>query len=200
MDDTALGWVRPGLLGGQRERGVLMLSVAELERYEGTPEVLRESFVQGRMLLREVAAELLGTRPDSVVIVARCPDCGGPHGQPRVEHSTMRLSLSRCATAVVAVASRITAVGIDVEPDDVGPDRLAAIGILTGVESVLHWTAIEAVLKADGRGLRVDPARVLISRRPPGFRAWVADSGRSYRVTQPELHPGLVVSLAKESR
>ncbi|MFZ0531516.1 MAG: hypothetical protein WAL91_13380, partial [Propionicimonas sp.] len=62
-----------------------------------------------------------------------------------------------------------------------------------GSEPVLRrWTRIEAVLKADGRGLSVDPAEV---RLDPTGGAIVGDP-RRYRVAEVAGPPAYLISLA----
>jgi 4'-phosphopantetheinyl transferase len=59
------------------------------------------------------------------------------------------------------------------------------------------WVRIEAVLKADGRGLRVDPARVRFADDAQGTVAWIEDERPRYRVVDVELGRYLVVALAR---
>lgn len=150
-----------------------------------------DGFRLGRALLRETAARLTSQPADEIVITAICPDCGGNHGKPTTSLGIF-VSLSRCAGAIVAVASRVGPIGVDVEPVDGAAGREGAIRALTGHASVRHWTHVEAVLKADGRGLRVDPS--LVSVR--GDEATVADRPTRYRLSEPLVHASLVVSLA----
>jgi 4'-phosphopantetheinyl transferase len=163
-----------------------MLSPAELARYNEAPTA---AFLEGRVLLRELASDLTGVSPAKVIITAVCPDCGGPHGRPQLVGAPFYLSLSRCADAVVAVASDLP-IGVDVEPRDGSAARVEAIEQLTGQASIGHWTAVEAVLKADGRGLRVDPREVEVH----GTSAQLGDA--HYRLIEPELAPDLRVSIA----
>ena len=137
-----------------------LLSPAERERYAA--EARPREFLAGRALLRGLAGELLGIAADEVALSATCADCGGPHGAPVIAGTDLRVSLSHADGLAVAVARRGAAVGVDVERSVLPAERLAAIGTLTGRASVRHWTRVEAVLKADGRGLRVDPSLVVI--------------------------------------
>ena len=79
--------------------------------------------------------------------------------------------------AVVAVALRtedVGAIGVDAELDhDRQRDAAGLRGVLGGDREVTvqEWTRIEAALKADGRGLRVDPALVRVDDDPAG---WIA--------------------------
>jgi 4'-phosphopantetheinyl transferase len=94
-------------------------------------------------------------------------------------------------------------VGIDAEPLDGHPSRFAAIrevsgrpDVADGVDALLLWTTIEAVLKADGRGLDVDPRRVSVEgdARTTGSSARV-DTGSRF-LLRGSLTDGLVVTVA----
>ncbi len=196
MDGIAVSTHATGLTPAEARDALAMLSSAERERLDGMPPTPGAAFLAGRLVLRRLAAEQLGIAPDRVPLAARCPDCGGPHGQPIIEGSELRVSLSKSALGVVAVASWGRAVGVDVEPAEASQERLDAIQAVTGGPGLAHWTRIEAVLKADGRGLRVDPHDVLIESTPAGWRAHVADSEPSYAVWEPRLDPAWQVSVA----
>lgn len=161
------------LLGARRSRALGLLTPAEASRFESDREP--ERFLAGRMLLRELAAELTGLPLESITVTAACPDCGLEHGQPRVDG--LFVSLSHAGAVTVAAASADAAVGIDIEPRAVSPERRAAIRDVAGGDDLAHWTRVEAVLKADGRGLRVDPRAVGIH----GNRATL--DGASYTLT-----------------
>jgi 4'-phosphopantetheinyl transferase len=149
----------------------------------------------GRALLRRLAAEQLGIAPEDVPLVQRCPDCGGPHGRPMIDGSELRVSLARCELGAVAVAAWGADIGVDVEPLVQSAERLAAIREVAGGDGIAHWTRVEAVLKADGRGLRVDPRRVRVS----GAAAWVDGEPARYRIIEPSLDTPVQVSVALAS-
>lgn len=148
------------------------------------------------MILRGLAGELTGTAPADLDLVAVCPDCGGPHGRPVVVGSPLQVSLTHGAGVVVAAASWDAAIGIDLEPPTDSPAVLGAIGAMTGTASVAHWSRVEAVLKADGRGLRVDPSRVTIGTVEGRLEGRVDDTAARYDVSDVELAPGIRVSVA----
>lgn len=195
---TSFEWraAAPAVPAGSRAAQLALLSPPERERHAALVPASADSFLVGRMLLRELAAELTGDpRP---VITATCPDCGGPHGVPRLEGAAPRLSVSRCALAVVAVATW-GAIGVDIEPIAGAESRLDAIEKLTGHRSLRHWTRVEAVLKADGRGLRVDPRQVLIEEVEGQLRGSVGGN-ESYGIIEPAIDPRLRVSVAIADR
>ncbi|PPF22425.1 4'-phosphopantetheinyl transferase superfamily protein [Rathayibacter sp. AY1A7] len=192
------------------ERLLPLLSDEERERYAGTVAAsVAERFVFGRVLLRMLAAELTGTRASEVRVVACCPRCGGAHGRPRLEGRGIALellsvSIAHCAGAVVVAASSAGAVGVDVEPTLGTPERgeritrIAGAPFATGgmrpADPVLHWTRIEAALKADGRGLELDPRRVHVHESHHAAEARI--DGVRFRLAEPQLDPALRVSVA----
>jgi 4'-phosphopantetheinyl transferase len=179
----------------------------------------------GRPLLRALVAELVAQLagvasdhidPATVRIEARCPDCGGAHGRPVVmapeAARRIHVSLSHVGDIVVGVASVDRTIGVDAEPTGAlaDPERAHRIRELIGldvdpgadVDALLRWTAVEAVLKADGRGLRVDPRTVVLEPAPlePADGAWhaaVPGDPRRYTVTEVPVE-GLRVSVARE--
>ncbi|WP_024367034.1 4'-phosphopantetheinyl transferase family protein [Arthrobacter sp. TB 26] len=150
----------------------------------------RLDFVAGRIALRGFAAGILSVRPGELTADYSCPDCGtGPeldHGRPgyRLDGAPtgLSLSLSRsrgwallAAGRGVGPGSAGSTIGIDLEHSSgtvfPGFDDVA----LTPAERQLltelppdqadHWrTAVwarkEALLKARGTGLRLDPCSV----------------------------------------
>jgi len=191
-----LRWIRPRLTEDATRDALEMISVAERRRYDLTPGDQRGSFLAGRLVLRQLAAELTDASASSVDLFVQCADCGGPHGRPLLRGSSLQLSLSRSDNAVVAAASWDGPVGVDVEPATLSGEALAAINLLTGEESVASWTRVEAVLKADGRGLRVDPREVVVDRVGDHFEGSVRDAPVRYRVDDVDLAPDITVSVA----
>ncbi|MDP9026535.1 MAG: hypothetical protein M3N46_03130, partial [Actinomycetota bacterium] len=71
------------LFGDRRTRALLLLTAPETSRLTFDPHP--EDFLTGRMLLRELTAELTGRELERVMVTATCPDCRREHGQPRVD-------------------------------------------------------------------------------------------------------------------
>ncbi len=170
-----------------------------------------ESHIDGRGLLRQLVAELASISPDFVAITAVCADCGGPHGRPVVvspaSATRVQVSLARSAGTVFAAATWDRPIGIDAErvsPDGTRSDLDEAIAVVTGArlsnvenaDLLLHWTRIEAVLKADGRGLRVDPRTVDLHAEGEETVATIDGGAGRFRVITVTGDPAFRVSLA----
>lgn len=169
------------------------LSAGDRERLDGLDEGAARRFLSGRLALLRAAAR---TGDASVSIDAACPDCGRSHGRPRAVGGSrpLHLSLTHAGTSAFAIAGA-GAVGIDAEPEPTSRVRLAAIDELAPGrgDPLRRWTAIEAVLKADGRGLRVAPEAV----RLRGRLAVLDD--RRYGVRMRRID-GCVVAVATRQR
>lgn len=92
---------------------------------------------------------------------------GAPAGHPAELEVAggVRASVGYAPGLVVAAVGEVERLGVDVV-DDLPSPRWEDLGRLLRVAPDLaarRWTQVEAVLKADGRGLRVDPEQVLIS-------------------------------------
>lgn len=179
---------------------VAVLSQPERRRYERAPDTSRMTFLAGRVLLRTLVSELTGLNPADVPLAATCPDCERPHGCPTLDGIPLGVSLAHTDGLVVAAAAWNRPVGIDVERDRPGAE--SAIGSLTGYAALEHWVRVEAVLKADGRGLRVDPRDVVMEEchvpvQPPGaVIATVTDRPARYLVSRPPIAPGYLAAAA----
>ncbi|WP_348787719.1 hypothetical protein [Leifsonia sp. NPDC080035] len=168
------------------------LSEADRTRLAGLSGNAAAAFLAGRdaLLAAADAAAPDGRGIGDARIDATCPDCGGSHGRPYLlGRPDIHLSLTHAAGFAFAVVAA-GPVGIDAEPLDTDPARVAAAAFLTPGhgDALRRWTAIEAVLKADGRGLRVDPAAVRIEAGSA-----VLD-GTRYRVRSRRLHGCLVTT------
>ncbi|WP_445443292.1 4'-phosphopantetheinyl transferase family protein [Clavibacter sp. km1a] len=146
----------------------------------------------GRDALRALGAELVGVDPADVTVRARCATCGGPHGRPVLGGSRaldgLHASVAHAGDAVVVAVSEHGPIGIDAEPRD----REAPPGT-----TLAEWVRIEAVLKADGRGLRVDPSLVRFEGDATRMIAWIDGEDARYRVVDVELGSDLVAALAR---
>jgi 4'-phosphopantetheinyl transferase len=142
-----------------------------------------------RGLLRLLLADLLDVAPSEVEIDRTCPECGQPHGKPRLGRRpgaappSIEFSVSHGGDLLVLAFAVDTVVGVDVEPivaaGNIGKDVSEELWdfTLTPMERervreipahqrrltfLRHWTGKEAALKALGTGLAVDPQLVTL--------------------------------------
>jgi phosphopantetheinyl transferase len=172
----------PRLSAGDRARLFDLAGAAE-----------RARFLAGRAALLRAAAQLAEA---GITVDAACPDCGAAHGRPRALGAArpLFLALAHGGGAAYAVAARAP-VGVDAEPLFTPAERRAAVDELAPGrgDALRRWTAIEAVLKADGRGLRVPPDAVRVGR----LRAEL--DGRRYRLRSLRSD-GCLVTIARGQR
>jgi 4'-phosphopantetheinyl transferase len=125
-------------------------------------------------LLRAAVATRLGVEQRDVRLGRRCPACGSTgHGRPVLlppSAAPLGLSLSRAPGLVAVATSEAGPVGLDVESAGraafdgfadlaLDPSEQAA----TPEQRARTWARKEAVLKATGAGLRVDPRLVVVT-------------------------------------
>lgn len=137
-------------------------------------------------LLREEVSHALGL-PEHLVRPGRlCPSCGSAaHGRPVLAplpgRSAPDVGVSRAGPVTVVALSTVGAVGVDVERSDAaGFEGFGAVALHPSEESAsaqartVTWVRKEALLKATGHGLLLDPAHVRISEpgAPPALLDW----------------------------
>ena len=208
-----LAWANPDEF--DRGRALHLLGSAERARAVRTANAgLRDRFLLGRMLLRDLAAEAAGMRAEEVEVTAVCERCGAEHGRPRAAMAGCpgpapeRRASPRARTWWSRrIAPAGVAVGVDVEPRASaargrrGPRaaRSSSCSAEPPRTAVRRWVRAEAVLKADGRGLRVEPGRIAFvergGRRRDGVTARVPDSPTVYDLVDRRIE-GCLVSLA----
>ncbi|WP_432573228.1 4'-phosphopantetheinyl transferase family protein [Kineococcus sp. SYSU DK005] len=186
MTDISLLAAAPGLLSPDGP-GADLLSAAELARARRHHQpVDRCRSATASWLLRAAAAGASGLEPHRVRVGRECPTCGragaeAPHGRPVLLPQAeepgppVQLSASHAGDVVLVAASTAGRVGVDVE-------RIASTGfegfddlVLTPLERrhlaslpagsrpvqrALAWTRKEALLKATGHALTLDPSTV----------------------------------------
>jgi len=147
---------------------------------------------------RDVAWGLLREALPHARLTNACPVCGGPHGPVRVLGADAAVSVAYAdGFAVVVIAPGAPAVGVDAEREARAIDLERVLGPTAAARD---WVRVEAVLKADGRGLRAEPALVDIRSAPDGMTARVRDRDAEYEVRDVDGPPGLVVSVAVRIR
>lgn len=179
-------WIRPvpnarqDLTSGPGTDPMSTLDVherARLRRFTNTADAAAYGFLH--VLARQRLGAVLGIAPASVTFDRTCPDCGSGHGAPRlVGEPGVHVSLSRTRALVGVAVSRSGPVGFDLERDAdtdfPGFDSVAGhpdearvrVGLSEVARRCRSWVRKEAVLKALGVGLRVDPSNVLVSPGP----------------------------------
>ncbi len=149
---------------------------------------------------RDVSRALLAELLPGARFRSRCPACGGDHGRIRVEGADAAVSVSYVEGWAVAVAARgHERVGLDAVPVDARglervlprlmpggagdlESRTPGAGADAGGSSIAParaWARVEAVLKADGRGLTVDARRVDVQGRGDTWVARIIPSASS---------------------
>jgi 4'-phosphopantetheinyl transferase len=152
----------------------------------------RRRFVGARLLLRQVVAGATGCPPDEVALHQTCGRCGGPHGRPTVEvggRAGPEVSFAHAGDLVI-VAVGPAPVGVDIEPmrADIAPGDLRT------------WVRKEAVLKATGHGLDVDPSLLEVGppTSPPKLTGWHGPGRRpALRMADLEPEPGYLAAVAR---
>ncbi|MEU6508495.1 4'-phosphopantetheinyl transferase superfamily protein [Streptomyces sp. NPDC046942] len=160
-----------------------LLDPAERDRVRGLlREEARTLSTAAHALLRLVLAAHTGAQPWRIRLARTCRGCGGAHGKPRLADppADLEFSLSHCAGLVAVAVTAGRPVGVDVEAvGDLSGDRaLLPHRVLSEAErdafAVLpephapaaftrYWARKEALLKATGDGLLVNPADLTVS-------------------------------------
>jgi 4'-phosphopantetheinyl transferase len=175
-----------------------------------------------RGMLRLLLARYLDVPPPAIDIDRSCPHCGRAHGRPRLRqrHATatagVEFSVTHGGDLLVLAFAGGPPVGVDVEPvgapEDVGAELLDFT--LTAAERarlldvpapertptfLRHWTGKEAILKALGTGLDVDPQAVTLPPFPVNGKVTVTLPGSApvdLWITDVEVGPAHVCTLA----
>ena len=132
-----------------------------------------------------LAARVAGVAAAQLRLAHRCAHCGSDrHGVPMVltEPAPLAVSLSRAPGMVAAAASADAAVGIDIErADAAGFAGFAEVAVhpdeqppTDAAQATRLWVRKEAVLKALGCGLRMDPRLIRLAdgADPPAVLDW----------------------------
>ncbi|MEO8906974.1 MAG: hypothetical protein ABI310_02745 [Microbacteriaceae bacterium] len=170
------------------------LSDSERERLVSMRRADADRFALGRILLRELVAELgsVASGADiaagSVAIDAVCATCGGPHGKPIVTapaalRGRIHVSVAHCDSLVFAAAAQREPIGVDAELATLSEHATEHADSATWT-APRRWTQVEAVLKADGRGLLVDPDTVQLEHSGSALLARIGTEPARYALTE----------------
>ncbi len=197
-EQVIVGWAVPTLEGSRTP----LRGTADTRRAESFTPSRRRAFLTGRALLGLLVRELFPGVDDGTVDTGPCPQCGAEHGPVEVRGVPALASVAYTdglVVAAVAATGAAAELGVDVELDRPDPVRAADLGALLGVPpaaALRRWTQVEAVLKATGHGLRVDPGLVRFGQGT----ARVDGRAATYRVRDVDGPPGFAISLAWRPR
>lgn len=184
------------------------LSTHELARAEELCLPMdRVSAINGFLAVRGVAAAYQGIEPRDVRVERRCATCGGGHGRPEFPDTPeLSISLSRTRGAVALAVSTRVAVGLDIEECQYAADLRDVILHPVEREALLQldgakandfvlrtWVRKEALLKAVGVGLTVEPSTLIVT---PAGGAWGSSAASSIQGHTQEL--GRAVTLIRD--
>ncbi|MGY0058371.1 4'-phosphopantetheinyl transferase family protein [Streptomyces sp. LZ34] len=187
-----------------------LLDDTERERYRHTVvESARALYLTAHALARRVIAAQLGTSPAELRFTASCGRCGKAHGKPVLVGSPLplELSLSHSGRRVAVALALGTEIGVDIERVAESYDEHLPSTVLAASERqalarlpepdrtagfTRYWCRKEAVLKATGHGLLVDPALLTVSPpdAPPRLEHWRDRPGPPVPPHLTDLHPG----------
>ncbi|MCE1178962.1 MAG: 4'-phosphopantetheinyl transferase superfamily protein [Micrococcales bacterium] len=183
--------VRCAPLRGEAFDDPRLLALLDTHERERASRKRSPLFVVAHALLRTTVGEVLEVHPGRLVFVKRCDICGGAdHGKPAVaDHAGLHVSLSYAGSMAVAAVTRAGPIGVDVEevaatgfvgfPDvTLAPEERAAVESRTGTDLLIArartWARKEAVLKATGHGLSIDPPAIRVAGpdEPAALVSW----------------------------
>ncbi|MFJ2369789.1 4'-phosphopantetheinyl transferase family protein [Microbacterium sp. NPDC087665] len=206
LGPVRIAWTDASFVDADLDAIMRRLGGDQLHRYRQLDAVRARRFATGRLLLTALVAP---THDGATTISSVCAHCGGDHGRPQVDGAPLAVNLSYAGDMVVAAAvPRISAsaVGIDVERvSSDGPAGLlrdlAPLYAPLPPPTLERWTAFEAVVKADGRGLRIPPADVAFGEAsalllPGGQTVRIAGERVAIEVAPAPGPPGHTVSIA----
>lgn len=193
--DVDVWWGRPteGLLSG-----LDLLDEAERARRAALRQPADQArFTLAANLLRMAASRVLGVPPEQLQVDRTCPDCGRPHGKPRLTGQPVELSVSHSGDRVAVAVTTAGPVGVDVEQvGSVDFANLAGHVLAPGETATsasdfyVYWTRKESVLKATGDGLRVAMTDIEVSppNAAPALLRYADRAGLT--ATMADLSPG----------
>ena len=175
-------WARPAV---ETPRLIAMLDGIERERHDAYRQTVdRARFLTGRIVAKAAAGSALGIDPATVALDSTCPDCGRPHGKPRViappnfSGVLPELSISHSGNLVGVAMTSGQPVGLDVEQErDVEIDGLVRMTLSAAEQTEFaavpppdrdtafftYWSRKEAILKATGRGLAIGMTKLTVT-------------------------------------
>ncbi|WP_430869116.1 4'-phosphopantetheinyl transferase family protein [Demequina aurantiaca] len=188
---------------------------ARIPPADTNPQTARLRRAESNNLALAAAGALLRSELPQLAVTRRCEACGSrAHGRPGLTTSTavsggtavpsLTVSIARgrdAAIAAVAIADDSHEIGVDLESSSQPLSPGFADVVLGAGERALHpmtsdsllrtWVRKEAVLKAAGTGLRLDPRRVTLE----GLNVTGGPAG-PWSLVDLDLAPDLVAAVA----
>lgn len=211
-----LWWARPA---DARPPMHDLLDANERDRMERLRRPIdKQRFLVGCALLRLIAGRILGQPAYRVQVCRDCPDCGKPHGKPRLASpdSDLEFSISHAGDRIVVACTREFTLGVDVVSLDTDidldrvtdlithPSEMDELARMHGAQKrralLASWSRKEAILKALGTGLRVSPEEIALSgaTHSPKLVSWPDELPveQSLSLVDLDAGPGHVACLA----
>lgn len=158
-----------------------------------------------RIIAKELIAARLGCEPGEVVIEREAPRGFGYHTRLIASRGGQELPIAivtasyRAATAV-AICDPGLPVGIDIRDSTPEPSDIAVMRRHSRVldasntpDLLQHWVRTQAVLEADGRGVRVAPEQVRLDAGR--LKGWIPDRNMIYSLVDAS-RDGWVITIA----
>lgn len=123
-----------------------------------------------------------------------CPRCGGPHGAVQVHGAPWRASVTYAGSLAISAVYPDVVSGFAIDGETLSDPVRDAAGPVPG--GLLRWVRVEAVLKADGRGLRVAPETVELTPHGDDWTARLPASDHVFDGWEPVGPPGIWLSAA----
>lgn len=158
-----------------------------------------------RLIAKELIAAKLGCETKDIAIEREAPRGFGYHTRLIASRGGEELPIaivtaSYRAATVVAICDPALPVGIDIrdlhpEPGDVRQmQKHSHLVDGANIPDVLdHWVRVQAVLEADGRGVRVPPDHVRLDTGR--HKGWIPDRNMKYQLTDAS-RDGWVITIA----
>ncbi|CAN5436761.1 hypothetical protein BH11ACT1_BH11ACT1_00620 [soil metagenome] len=175
----------------------------------------RDRSASAGVLLRAAVGAWAGTPAGDVVVRRACASCGATdHGKPFVASTPTtptppHVSVAHADEVVVVAVTAAGPVGVDVELADAAQfdgfeavalsDEEAGRGVREPAARARTWVRKEAVLKATGLGLAVDPRCVVVSapHEPPRvLDPSSGDDAGSWQLADVEIAAGFACAVA----
>ncbi|WP_051851922.1 4'-phosphopantetheinyl transferase family protein [Streptomyces sp. NRRL F-5650] len=183
-----------------------LLDDAERQRCRELTEArVRAQYMTAHAFVRRIVSSLTGADPRALRFERVCQRCGGPHGKPRLLWPGLEVSLSHSGERVAVAVSTAGPVGVDIQylvtdgraRDSVlaEPERRTLLALpeeRRAAAFTRYWARKEAVLKATGDGLTVDPADLTVSGpdEPARLLGWRGRPDAVPRIALTDLDTG----------